>query len=172
MSGQARRQALEYTGVTPSRTGELARFFAALVDNGDEVFFHPHPLTHEQAVQQGQYQGHDLYCLQLFRDRISGYGMLRGWDEGFAVPSLGLAIHPRQRGRGLGRDLLLFLLAAARRRGAETVRLTVHRENHGAVRLYRSMGFLLQEKTPGVLEGFLVLQDGPGMPYRKNGARV
>jgi hypothetical protein len=29
-----------------------------------------------------------------------GYGLLRCWAEGFAVPSLGIAAHPDHRGRG------------------------------------------------------------------------
>ncbi len=161
MAGTYRGDGPEYRQVTPALADELARFFTALADNGDEVFFHPHPLTHGEAVRKGLYRGRDLYYVQLLAGSISGYGMLRGWDEGFAVPSLGLAIHPRQRGRGLARDFLGFLVAAARGRGAQTLRLTVHRENLQAVGLYRSMGFCLREKTPAMLEGFLPLEDDP-----------
>ncbi len=155
---RCRRDRPWYRRLVPADSDELASFFAALVGNGDKVFFHPHPLTRAEAVQRALYRGEDLYYIQRFHGRLSGYGMLRGWDEGFAVPSLGLAVHPGLRGRGLAEDFLCFLRDTARRRGAERLRLTVHRENEKAIRLYRKMGFRLQEKTPVVLEGYLALR--------------
>lgn len=52
-----------------------------------------------------------------------------------------LAVDPRARGRGVGRTLLLDVLAEAQRRGAAVVSLEVREDNAAARELYRSEGF-------------------------------
>ena len=63
-----------------------------------DKFFHPHPFTTEAARERAAYTGKDLYYVVIEGDEILGYGMLRGWDEGYEVPSLGIVIHPAHRG--------------------------------------------------------------------------
>jgi ribosomal protein S18 acetylase RimI-like enzyme len=67
--------------------------------------------------------------------------MLRGWDEGFDVPSFGVLVDHRTQGQGLGRRMTEFAIAEARRLGSRRVRLTVNESNQAAVHLYRSLGF-------------------------------
>jgi ribosomal protein S18 acetylase RimI-like enzyme len=86
--------------------------------------------------------------------------MLRGWDEGFEVPYLGIAIHPGERGQGYGRVLMEYLHAAARERGAVRVMLKVYEDNEAAVRLYRSLGYCFGERSDGQLVGVLELDFG------------
>lgn len=65
----------------------------------------------------------------------------------------GLAVDPRQQGRGIGRLLVEEAKAMARRRGARKLSLRVFSPNAPARRLYESCGFV----TEGVLhEEFLV----------------
>jgi ribosomal protein S18 acetylase RimI-like enzyme len=71
--------------------------------------------------------------------------MLRGWDEGYEVPSLGIALHPHAQGQGLAHLFMDFLHVAARRRGAKKIRLRVYRDNKSAITLYRSLGYELTE---------------------------
>jgi ribosomal protein S18 acetylase RimI-like enzyme len=71
--------------------------------------------------------------------------MLRGWDEGYQIPSLGLAIHPSVRGQGLGKMLMGFLHLQAFRRGAEKVRLRVNSTNDKALKLYKGLGYVFEE---------------------------
>ncbi|MGX5696469.1 ribosomal protein S18-alanine N-acetyltransferase [Agromyces soli] len=52
-----------------------------------------------------------------------------------------IAVDPAFRGAGLGRALMLALLAEARRRGAELVFLEVRADNPVARGLYASLGF-------------------------------
>ena len=52
-----------------------------------------------------------------------------------------IAVAPRARRRGLGRTLMLALLAEARRRAATEVFLEVRADNPGAQALYASLGF-------------------------------
>jgi len=74
-------------------------------------------------------------------DRIAGYaGLLapRGGSEGDIQT---IAVAPHARRRGLGRQLMLALIAEARKRGAREVFLEVRADNPGAQTLYRDLGF-------------------------------
>ncbi len=72
-----------------------------LAARGDGRWFHPHPLTAVEAARPCAYDGRDLYYAAVTGDAVVAYGLLRGWDEGYAVPSLGIAVHPAARGLGL-----------------------------------------------------------------------
>jgi len=142
----------------------FARFLAALEANGDHAFFHPHPFDAEAAcglVALAE-AGPDEYWLLATADEVLAYGMLRGWAEGYAVPSLGLAVAPRHRGRGLARRMMDHLHARARARGARQVRLKVERRNLTAHRLYETLGYVFQDHSPTELLGVLTLADRPG----------
>jgi ribosomal-protein-alanine N-acetyltransferase len=136
----------------------LARFFQELVKAGDETFFHPHPLTDDEAAKRAKYQGKDLYYVLTDGDEIIGYGMLRGWDEGYDIPSLGLVIHPAERGKNLGELLLLFLHAAAGRLGANKIRLKVDADNKQAIALYKKCGYSFTDEHSPELVGHVELQ--------------
>lgn len=143
--------------LSPDWESPLAEFFAALAEAGDEREFHPHPLTAQEAKRLCEYAGRDLYYVMSEGRRVVAYGMLRGWDAGYDVPSLGIAVHPRERGRGIGRELMEMLHAAARGRGAPRVRLKVYPSNEPALRLYRSLGYTFHSEERGQLVGLLEL---------------
>lgn len=149
--------AVECVLLAPRWTQPLAEFFQALREAGDDAEFHPHPLTVEEAARRCQHTGRDLYYVVVERERVLAYGMLRGWDEGYEIPSLGIAVHPRERGKGLGRLLMEVLHAAAKRREARAIRLKVYPRNVGAVALYESVGYVFRGKEAGQLVGFLDL---------------
>ena len=135
---------LEFRGLVPSLEAALVEFFAHLRATGEDSRFHPHPFTAEAARDRCRYTGEDVYCAALAGGRVLGYGMLRGWDQGFAVPSLGIAVHADVRRIGLGRAMMLYLHAEARRRGAPAIRLKVYPANAAALQLYRSLGYQFQ----------------------------
>ena len=137
---------LECIRLTPKWTGNLVEFFQALEMAGDSHYFSPHPATEDAINALAKRKGKDLYCLLVGDDNILGYGLLRGWDEGYEVPSLGIAIHPAARGRGLGAVLMRFLHALAIQRGAKKVRLRVRKENETAIRLYKSFGYVFENE--------------------------
>lgn len=149
--------ALECRVVDETLERKLAQFFNALKTSGDDAHFHPHPFTDEEAKRRAQYSGRDLYLALVDRDRVIGYGMLRGLDEGYEIPSLGIAIHPSERGTGLGKLLMHFLHIAARRRGASRIRLKVHAENTIGIQLYEQLGYTFQGEEGGQLIGYLEL---------------
>ena len=139
----------------PKHASSLGNFFTRLRENDDENFFHPHPLTAEEAAARANYSGRDFYCVMLLENDVIGYGMLRGWEEGYAIPSLGIALDPATRGRGYSRVLMNFLHNVAKERGADRVRLKVDPRNRVAIELYRSLGYVLEPQPDGQLIGFL-----------------
>lgn len=114
----------------------MAHVLVRLSHRLDPSHFHPHPLTSEEALPIASYDGQDIY---IWTEHA--YGFLRGWDEGYDVPSLGVAVATDQQGKGHGRQMMLALHDAARKRGATRIRLRVHPDNARARRLYESLGY-------------------------------
>jgi len=144
--------------LTPEHESGFATFLKALRDNGDEAFFSPHPFTDAYATKLSRYEGKDYYCLAMDGGKVLGYGMLRGWDEGYERPSLGIAIHPDERRKGLAEDLMRHLHEEARRRKSKEVRLRVKKDNPRAIGLYEKLGYRLSpDRDPQFYEGILPL---------------
>jgi [ribosomal protein S18]-alanine N-acetyltransferase len=150
--------AFQLSPVRPEMSSALGDFFERLSSAGDDRQFHPHPLTRREAQRIARLAGDDVYLVVIDGDRVVAYGILRGWDEGFAVPSLGIAVDSSRRGKGLGRQLMTALHAAARERGAKQVRLKVYPDNQTALELYRSLGYRFGRKEGGQLVGMLELE--------------
>ena len=135
----------------------LATLFQGIAADPAARHFHPHPFTAPQAARIAGHQGRDVYLGLFEGDAIVGYGMLRGWDEGYAVPSLGLYLHPAARGRRLAQSLMLALHREAARQGAERIRLKVYADNVAAIRLYRRLGYVFTDEEAGQRVGYLAL---------------
>ena len=142
---------LEIRRLDPRWADALVEFFAAITP--DYHLFHPHPLTREEAERLVRYDGGDLYYIAVDDGIVLAYGLLRGWDEGFEVPSLGIALRREVRGTGLAGCLMEFLHAAALRHGATSVRLTVEPDNVIARRLYERLGYVFTAGEQGQLVG-------------------
>ncbi|HEV3079585.1 MAG TPA: GNAT family N-acetyltransferase [Gemmataceae bacterium] len=154
---------IDKTDLTIERLGAndaapLGAFFQVLAADPETVrFFHPHPLTVEFAHELCRRQTHarDRFYVARYRGHMAGYLMLRGWEEGFAVPSFGGCVHPAFRGRGLGKALLAHAIQEARALAAPRLRLTVYKANARAVHVYRKFGFAFREKNEHELIGLL-----------------
>lgn len=119
----------------------LARF---LNDNnilGIVRYFHPFLFSSETAQHIACQPHQDKYYIALLNNQIVGLSMLRGWDEGFSVPSFGIMVDRRFHGQGIGKRLLEYTLEEAYKMNCERVRLSVYASNAGAIRLYESVGF-------------------------------
>lgn len=71
---------------------------------------------------------------------IEGVIVLRVTDEGFLIDNV--AVHPSQRGRGLGRALLELAEAQARRAGFDSVYLYTHEKMTENLALYSRIGYV------------------------------
>ena len=138
---QKRLLALECIKLTPRWTGKLVLFCLDLKERNDDFFFAPHAVDEAEINTMISRTKEDLYYLVVDNDEILGYGLLRGWDEGYEVPSLGIAINPNARRFGVARFLMEVLQAAARQRGAKKIRLRVRKENRIAINLYQKIGY-------------------------------
>lgn len=143
--------------LTPQWEQALADFFDALNSEEDVRYFHPHPLTAGEAERLCNYLGRDLYYICVRGKRILGYAILRGWDEGYEVPSLGVAVHPNVRNMGIGTMLVSFLHVVARCRGVRKIRIKVYFDNKIALNLYKKMGYVFKTQEDGQWVGFLDL---------------
>lgn len=129
--------------VQASGSDQLKNLFAEIAASEEDVaYFHPHPFTAEQAEKYLNYTGRDKYLLFMLDGTIVGYGMLRGWDEGFDIPSLGIYIRRQFRGTGIASACMRLLHDVARKEGAATVRLTVGVDNPRAAHLYEAHGYV------------------------------
>ena len=79
----------------------------------------------------------------LDKKKIVGFGHLDLFSkkEKRHVVKLGIILHQRYQGRGLGRRLLDSMIADARRMGIEKIWLATYADNRRALELYLSRGF-------------------------------
>ena len=151
---------MEFRVVGPGDDAILADLFAHI----DATFFRPHRFTPEVARTIARRSGNDLFAILVDGDQAVAYGMLRGWDEGYATPSLGLAVRTDRQGQGIGHLMMERLHQAALGRGASIVRLRVHRDNIRARRLYEDFGYVYGNEDRGeiVMEVDLDVGRDPG----------
>lgn len=125
----------------------LAEFFEE--NNRPEIteFFHPFSLTSQTAHNILSESCRDRYYVGIHAGRIVGMSMLRGWDEGFDIPSFGVFVDYRYHGRGFGRRLTEFAIDEARSLHCPSLRLSVYASDKYARRIYDALGFYEIERT-------------------------
>jgi len=134
---------------------QLMHFFVEL-DEEAKKSFHPHPFNEETAVKIVSLSSKDLYFGTIEDDEMVAYGMLRGWEDGYEVPSIGVAVLSGRRHQGLGKEMMEYLIGVARDIGAPAIMLHVYKENP-AKRLYENLGFVMEQspRKENELKGFL-----------------
>ena len=157
MTSDPKRRAIVIRGAEPEWARALELLLVELERSGDGRWFHPFPLDGASARRIAESEGADRFLIAVEQDRVLALGMLRGWDEGYDTPSLGIAVSPTSRGAGLGRRMMDALHALARERGAKRIRLTVDCANRAAMELYASMGYAFEPGENDRLIGYLEL---------------
>ena len=66
-----------------------------------------------------------------------------------AVSNIGVA--PRHRGKGIGRQIMLFALRTMKEEGLEEAGLRVHVDNKPAIHLYKTLGFGVKERNSALI---------------------
>jgi len=133
----------------------LARFFHR--NNLEEVtqYFHPFPLNDESARMICCAGNLDRFLGTFDGEKLVGLAMLRGWDKGFAMPSLGVLVDVAYRRLGRGRRLVQEAISEGKRSKATGIILSVYASNWVAVRLYSSLGFKQTNRGPVYVNGRL-----------------
>jgi GNAT superfamily N-acetyltransferase len=133
----------------------LTNFFEEINSPEYTDFFLPHPFNAENAGYVCSHRGRDLYYAILLNGaEIIGYGMLRGWDEGYEIPAVGLCLLKKYQGIGLGGTFLNFLETVATLNGCKKLMLKVKKTNAIARTLYESRRYILQEYNKEFMIGF------------------
>jgi len=115
----------------------VKEFFKAI--QGDK-FFHPFPFN-DETITKILGAKKDIYRFIKDGNKVIGMWMLRGWDEGFNIPSFGMIAHPDYRGMGLGTFMLRAAINECKKMGCKKIRLTVDPENKVAIYMYKREGF-------------------------------
>ncbi len=146
---------IEIVKLKPECLERLINFFEEINSTKYTDDFSPHPFNAQYAKLICNYQGRDLYySILLDGEKMIGYGMLRGWDEGYEIPSIGLCILKKHQGVRLGKLLVNFLETVSRLKGCSKVMLKVKKNNTIAKRLYESQKYVFIEHNEEFLIGF------------------
>jgi len=139
MTGTAPHQPGGYSlrPATRSDTASVAALVAAAYAHYVErIGMLPRPMTDDYATvirdRQVTVAEHD--------GAIVGVVVLTVTDEGFLIDNV--AVHPSRRGTGLGRALLQFAEAEARRAGFDAVHLYTHERMTENLALYSRIGYV------------------------------
>lgn len=130
---------MEILDFTPNKIDNFIEFIQK--NNSDLNFFYPHDMSRESLNSMLEHKKKDIYKIVIHKDKIIGYGILRGWDEGFEIPSLGIIIDKDFRGIGLSKTLMRFLEVNAKLMSSKKIRIVVHKNNQIAYNLYRSLNY-------------------------------
>lgn len=101
------------------------------------------PFAYDEKTIRGILTGAklDVY-LGLFSEKyLVGLAMLRGWDEGYAIPAVGIFVDESYQGRGFASAGLATLIAICRLRSCGKVMAKVYLGNDRAQRFFLDRGF-------------------------------
>jgi ribosomal protein S18 acetylase RimI-like enzyme len=150
---------MKFSKIDNTALESLVVFFEELSSSKVDNFFHPHLFNARIAKQLCNYTGQDEYYVVSYNDKVVGYGFLRGWDDGFEIPGLGIVVSESVRGKGTGFLFMSFLHKIAISKGAQKVRLKVYEENYAALCLYKKIGYTFDSFEDGQLVGYIDLKE-------------
>lgn len=139
--------------IAPRHTQALIALFERNAVPAIEDTFDPFPLTAEQARAIASRTGSNLYYALLIDGKMAAFSMLRGFDEGYEVPSFGIFVDRHHQMEGLGRRLTCWTIEQAWSLDCPAIRLSVYAHNEAAKRLYDSLGFIEVQRSPIVHAG-------------------
>lgn len=151
--GAVDQGAVRFVALGPDYADALRTLFERNATTSVPATFDPFPLDAERARQIALEPGKDLYFAAVAGEELVGFSMLRGFEEGYAVPSFGIFVDEAHHGHGLGRRLTEWTVDRARERGCPAVRLSVYASNPAAHALYESLGFVERERTQLLRDG-------------------
>lgn len=104
-------------------------------------FFNPFNFKEENIARLLAEREKDVWVGFNWQGRLIGFFMLRGWDEGYGVPTYGVLIDEKFRGYGFASLSLKIAKSIGRLRRAPRLMLKVHPENLAAKALFEGAKF-------------------------------
>lgn len=83
----------------------------------------------------------DLFIGIFVNKKIAGFFMLRGFDEGYEIPSYGVWISSQYTNKGLAKLTLQYSLSFCQITGVKRIMLKFHPDNMIAMKMYKKFGF-------------------------------
>jgi RimJ/RimL family protein N-acetyltransferase len=84
----------------------------------------------------------DVYMGMYWQNRLVGFFMLRGWDEGYEVPTYGVLVDEKFSGYGLTTASLRMAKTICKLCRSPRIMLKVHLSNSRAKRIFERAGFI------------------------------
>ena len=136
--------------IRPLQLCEVKDFSELLENDNDEYkrFFVPFDADQEKLHILLREVQKDKYWGIWVDNKLAGFFMLRGFDEGYLRPSFGVYIAKEFSGKSLSKLALDYSLSWCRVNNIETVMLKVHPKNQFARRVYEKAGFKFIEICP------------------------
>ena len=126
-------QYIHLTGLTSEASRQVHDLLLLAYQNGGGSVA-PHAEWWHSLLTDSEF---DPSLCFLAWDREGLVGIAQCWSSAFIKD---LAVHPRRRGEGIGKSLLLHTFDIFKTRGASAVDLKVQTNNVAAIRLYAQMG--------------------------------
>jgi RimJ/RimL family protein N-acetyltransferase len=111
-----------------AQSPEYMRFFYAF--SGDE----------EAVTEMLSNNKKDLYAGIFWQENLIGIIFLRGWDEGFEIPSFGYLVSEKYRGHGIFNLVVEYVKVIGRLLGVKTIMAKSNPENTGLKNMIK-LGF-------------------------------
>lgn len=135
-------------------TQDVHKFIEFIEKNkNDLTYFYPHKMDYENLINMLEKNKLDHYKIVVQQNEIIGYGILRGWEEGYEIPSLGIMIDKNFRGIGLSKLVMNYLEVLSKIMGSKNIRLVVHKNNVIAYNLYKRLNYEFSEHSQTHLIG-------------------
>ncbi|MGI8835880.1 MAG: GNAT family N-acetyltransferase [Pyrinomonadaceae bacterium] len=149
--------------LTPDDAADLSTMLQA--QSPDYVrFFYPFEFHLASISNVLANQRRDVLMGLYLESKIVVFFMLRGWNEGYDVPSFGIIVDENYRGYGLELISLDAAKVISRLRGAERMMLKMHPDNITAKGVARKIGFVQTGSESG---GNLIYHLDLGKPVAK-----
>lgn len=104
-------------------------------------YFTPFEFTEKKFREILSIKKQDQYYGVFIDNELSGFYMLRGFDEGYEIPAYGVLIAEKASNYGLGKLTLQHAIAFCKASGIKKIMLKVHPDNLGAKHIYEDIGF-------------------------------
>ena len=121
-----------------------SRELSGLLKNSDQKYseyFLPFEFNYETINKILSGKKYDKYFGLFIDEKLAGFYMLRGFDEGYTIPAYGVWISKEYSNMGLGKLTLSHAISFCKVNQIKKLMLKVHPDNLVAKKIYEDAGF-------------------------------